>query len=61
MEHDDHAAFEAYMESLERQNIPVTVCPPQRTPRWAKQHTAVARGIRLGNGGYMRGKGNNAS
>ena len=50
MENDDHKAFVAMMESVQ-----VTVCPPQATPRWAKQRTARAVGTRIGQGCYMRG------
>lgn len=55
MDELDHKTFEEYMSEAERNDITVTVCPPQKTPRWARQHTAKAHGTRIGKGCYMRG------
>lgn len=51
----DFDAIMAYCETVVPAEPKVTVLPPQKTPRWAKQRTARAVGIRLGNGNYMRG------
>lgn len=34
--------------------VTVTLCPPQKTPAWARTHTAYARGTRIGPGHYVR-------
>jgi len=53
MENTDHETLVALMGELE--SVQVTICPPQKTPRWAKQRTARAVGTRIGQGCYMRG------
>lgn len=49
----DYEALMDYMAELN--SVPVTVCLPQPTPRWARQRTAEVRGTRIGAGCYIRG------
>ncbi len=51
----DHKAIIAMGENeLPEATVKVTYLPPQKTPRWARQHTARPVGTRLGNGNYIR-------
>lgn len=57
----DYADVQAYCEELlepeicaSEAQVQVVVLPPQKTPKWAKQYTAVARGSYVGNGNYVR-------
>jgi len=51
----DHDAIIAMCEeqNTERE-VTVTILPPQKTPRWARQYTARPVGTKLGNGNYVR-------
>lgn len=51
----DHEAVIAHCErELPQAGVTITYLPPQKTPRWARSYTAVARGTALGNGHYVR-------
>jgi hypothetical protein len=51
----DHNAIIAHCErELPQTPVRVTYLPPQKTPRWARSYTAVARGTALGNGHYIK-------
>mgnify|MGYP007096785441 CR=1 FL=1 len=57
----DYADVQAYCEALfqaEKPEVRITYLPPQKTPRWARTHTARPVGTRLGNGNYVRQGGN---
>jgi hypothetical protein len=49
----DHDAIIAMCEQ-DHAEVRITYLPPQKTPRWARSYTAVARGTALGNGHYVR-------
>jgi len=53
----DERAIAAHCEAIEntdRGMVSITILPPQKLPRWARQVTAAPRGTSLGNGHYVR-------
>lgn len=51
----DHSDIINHCEQeLPEANVTITILPPQKTPRWARQVTARPVGTSLGNGNYVR-------
>ena len=51
----DHDAIITMCEEQDvEREVTVTILPPEKTPRWARQVTARPVGTRIGNGNYVR-------